>query len=78
VPAPPYNLAFADGSIIGVNDGVILVALKDGHAPPGDYVRKLRTVLPAAFPGSLFYFQPRCAERCADCNSAAPPARMPA
>ena len=58
LPARSYNLAFADGSTIGVNDGVILVALKDGHAPTGDYVRKLRTVLPAAFPGSLFYFQP--------------------
>jgi multidrug efflux pump subunit AcrB len=58
LPARPYNLAFSDGSTIGVNDGVILVALKEGHAPTGDYVRKLRTVLPAAFPGSLFYFQP--------------------
>jgi multidrug efflux pump subunit AcrB len=58
LPARAYNLAFADGSTIGVNDGVILVALKDSHAPTGDYVRKLRTVLPAAFPGSLFYFRP--------------------
>jgi multidrug efflux pump subunit AcrB len=58
LPARAYNLAFADGSTIGINDGVILVALKDGHAPTGDYVRKLRTVLPAAFPGTLFYFQP--------------------
>jgi multidrug efflux pump subunit AcrB len=58
LPARAYNLAFADGSTIGVNDGVILVALKDGHAPTGDYVRKLRTALPAAFPDVLFYFQP--------------------
>jgi multidrug efflux pump subunit AcrB len=58
LPARAYNLAFADGSTIGVNDGVILVALKDGHAPTGDYVRKLRTALPAAFPDTLFYFQP--------------------
>ncbi len=34
------------------------MALKDGHAPTADYVRKLRTVLPAAFPDTLFYFQP--------------------
>ena len=33
LPARAYNLAFADGSTIGVNDGVILVALKEGHAP---------------------------------------------
>ncbi len=58
LPARAYNLAFADGSTIGINDGVILVALKDGHAPTADYVRKLRTVLPAAFPDTLFYFQP--------------------
>jgi multidrug efflux pump subunit AcrB len=58
LPARAYNLAFADGSTIGVNDGVILVALRDGHAPTADYVRKLRTALPAAFPDTLFYFQP--------------------
>ena len=42
LPARAYNLAFADGSTIGVNDGVILVSLKEGHAPTADYVRKLR------------------------------------
>ena len=31
VPQRPYNLAFPDGSTINVNDGVILVSLKDGH-----------------------------------------------
>ena len=34
LPARAYNLAFADGSTIGVNDGVILVALKEGHRRP--------------------------------------------
>ena len=57
LPARAYNLAFTDGSTIGVNDGVILVALKEGHAPTADYVRKLREVLPAAFPEVMFYFQ---------------------
>jgi len=57
LPARLYNLAFTDGSTIGVNDGIILVALKDGHAPTADYVRKLRQVLPAAFPEDTFYFQ---------------------
>ena len=52
-----YNLAFTDGSTIGPNDGVILVALKEGHASTADYVRKLREVLPAAFPEVTFYFQ---------------------
>src|SRR5438105_4822445 len=58
VPARSYNWAFADGTSIAVNDGVIMVALKEGHAPTADYVRKLREVLPAAFPADLFYFQP--------------------
>ena len=58
VPARSYNWAFADGTSIAVNDGVIMVSLKDGHAPTADYVRKLREVLPAGFPADLFYFQP--------------------
>jgi multidrug efflux pump subunit AcrB len=57
LPARSYNLAFSDGSTIGVNDGIILVSLKEGHAPTGDYVRKLRQVLPQAFPEDTFYFQ---------------------
>jgi multidrug efflux pump subunit AcrB len=57
VPQRTYNLAFTDGSTIGANDGVILVALKDGHAPTADYVRRLREALPAAFPSVTFYFQ---------------------
>jgi len=57
LPARPYNLAFSDGSTIGVNDGVILVALKDGHKPTADYIRTLRRELPAAFPEDTFYFQ---------------------
>jgi multidrug efflux pump subunit AcrB len=58
VPARSYNWAFSDGTSIAVNDGVIMASLKDGHAPTADYVRKLREVLPAAFPEDLFYFQP--------------------
>jgi multidrug efflux pump subunit AcrB len=57
VPQRVYNLAFTDGSTINVNDGTILVSLKEGHAPTADYVRKLREALPAAFPSVTFYFQ---------------------
>ena len=57
LPARAYNLAFSDGSTIGPNDGVIQVQLKEGHAPTAGYVRKLREVLPAAFPETTFYFQ---------------------
>ena len=48
-PARSYNLAFADGSTIGVNDGVILVSLKEGHAPTSEYVRKPCTGRSAGF-----------------------------
>jgi multidrug efflux pump subunit AcrB len=58
LPARSYNYAFGDGTAIGVNDGVILIALKEGHAPTATYVSKLRQVLPVAFPESVFYFQP--------------------
>jgi multidrug efflux pump subunit AcrB len=57
LPARAYNLAFADGSTIGINDGVIQIALKEGHKPTADYIKKLREVLPAAFPENVFYFQ---------------------
>ncbi len=57
LPVRVYNLAFADGTTIGVNDGIIQVSLKEEHAPTADYVRKLRQVLPAAFPEDIFYFQ---------------------
>jgi multidrug efflux pump subunit AcrB len=57
LPARAYNLAFADGSTIGINDGIVQVALKEGHKPTSDYVKKLRQVLPASFPEDTFYFQ---------------------
>jgi multidrug efflux pump subunit AcrB len=57
LPARAYNLAFADGSTIGINDGVIQEALKEGYKPTADYIKKLRQVLPAAFPEDVFYFQ---------------------
>jgi multidrug efflux pump subunit AcrB len=57
VPQRTYNLAFPDGSTINVNDGVILISLREGHAPTADYVRQLREALPAAFPSVTFYFQ---------------------
>ncbi len=57
LPARSYNYAFSDGTAMGVNDGVILVALKEGHKPTATYVKKLREALPAEFPENIFYFQ---------------------
>jgi multidrug efflux pump subunit AcrB len=58
LPARTYNLAFTDGTAIGVNDGIIQVALKPGHAPTEDYIKRLRADLPQLFPETMFYFQP--------------------
>jgi multidrug efflux pump subunit AcrB len=58
LPARTYNLAFTDGSTIGVNDGQILVALKEGHAPTNQYIKHLRLLLQKEFPDVLIYFQP--------------------
>jgi multidrug efflux pump subunit AcrB len=57
VPQRVYNLAFTDGSTINVNDGTVLISLKERHAPTAEYVRRLREALPAAFPAVTFYFQ---------------------
>jgi multidrug efflux pump subunit AcrB len=57
LPARNYNLAFSDGTTIGINDGVILVTLKEGHPPTAGYIHKLRQILTAAFPEEVFYFQ---------------------
>jgi multidrug efflux pump subunit AcrB len=58
LPQRTINLAFTDGSTIGVNDGVIQVALKPGHTPTRDYIKQLRAELPTEFPDVRFYFQP--------------------
>jgi multidrug efflux pump subunit AcrB len=58
LPQRTYNLAFTDGTTIGVNDGTIQIQLKEGHGPTASYIRALRDELPAAFPDVQFYFQP--------------------
>jgi multidrug efflux pump subunit AcrB len=58
LPQRLYNLAFTDGSAIGVNDGVIQIQLSEDHEPTAEIIKKLRAELPVAFPDVLFYFQP--------------------
>jgi multidrug efflux pump subunit AcrB len=58
LPQRTYNLAFTDGSAIGVNDGVIQIELADGHPPTDRIIQTLRQRLAADFPDVLFYFQP--------------------
>jgi multidrug efflux pump subunit AcrB len=54
-----FNLAFGDGSMIGVFDGELSVSLNpEHHGRSSDYIRRFREVLPKRFPGVTFYFQP--------------------
>ena len=58
LPASNTNLAYNDNSLVGLNDGQILLSLKDGHRPTAPYVRTLRLKLAQQFPDVTFYFQP--------------------
>lgn len=57
LPARAYNLAFSDGTTIGVNDGVILISLNRRHTPTQELVGRLRETLASDFPEEVFYFQ---------------------
>ena len=58
MPGGGIPLAYIDNGLTGTGDADILVSLKPGHRPTGDYVRRLRTRLNQEFPGVLFYFLP--------------------
>jgi len=58
LPQRVYNLAFTDGTAIGVNDGTIQIELAEDHPPTREIIEKLREKLVAEFPDVLFYFQP--------------------
>ena len=57
IPNGSFNLAFGDGSLTDVQDGEILVSLKEGHRPTAAYRESLRTILHQKFPDATFYFQ---------------------
>ena len=59
LPQRTYNLAFTDGTTIGVNDGIIQIQLSENrHGTTAAYTRQLRDELPSTFPEVQFYFQP--------------------
>ena len=58
IPNSYINLSYNTSGVIGPGDADILVSLKPGHAPTGNYVRKLRERLNREFPGTTFYFLP--------------------
>ena len=56
VPYSGINMSLSEGINISPADGDILIALKEGHAPTPEYVRKLRDLLPKKHPTSTFFF----------------------
>jgi multidrug efflux pump subunit AcrB len=52
------SLAFTPTDNASGMDAEILIALNRGHHPTDGYMRRIRTDLTAAFPGSSIYFQP--------------------
>jgi len=57
IPNGSFNLAFGDGSLTDVQDGEILLSLKEGHHPTEIYRNRLRKVLREKYPDVVFYFQ---------------------
>ncbi len=59
LPTSGINVSYNNGGTIGPFDADILISLnRENHHATGDYIRKLRHDLSAAFPGVSFFFQP--------------------
>jgi multidrug efflux pump subunit AcrB len=56
IPYSGLNLSLSEGAQISSADGEIFIALKEGHAPTAQYVRKLRQVLRREYPEQTFFF----------------------
>lgn len=52
------NQVYNNTGLIGPQDTDIFISLKDGHSPTPRFVKRLREVLPHAFPGTTFSFPP--------------------
>ncbi len=58
LPMTGINMAYSATGTIGPQDGDIQVSLKPVHGDAAEYARRLREVLPSAFPGASFAFLP--------------------
>ncbi len=57
IPYSGINLSLSEGALISSADGQIFIALKEGHRPTADYVRKLRATLNRKkYPDTTFFF----------------------
>ena len=58
LPYSGINLAYSTSAPIGPGDADIFINLTASHKPTADYVRALRSKLPASYPSSIFAFLP--------------------
>jgi CzcA family heavy metal efflux pump len=58
LPVSSINTVYNNTGLIGYQDGDIYVSLNEKHHPTADYIRRLRDILPNAFPGATFSFLP--------------------
>jgi multidrug efflux pump subunit AcrB len=58
LPSSSINTTYNNTGTMGSQDGDFQIALGHEHAPTAEYVRRLRTVLPRAFPDTTFSFPP--------------------
>nr|WP_315426007.1 efflux RND transporter permease subunit [uncultured Albidiferax sp.] len=58
LPPSSINLTYNNTGVSGSHDGDFQIALRKGHLPTADYVKKLREVLPQEFPDTGFWFPP--------------------
>jgi CzcA family heavy metal efflux pump len=58
LPTSSINTVYNNSGLIGYQDGDVYVTLNEDHHPTADYVRRLREILPAKFPGTVFSFLP--------------------
>lgn len=58
LPSSSINTTYNNTGTMGSQDGDFQIALGEEHAPTADYVRRLRDVLPRAFPDTTFSFPP--------------------
>ncbi|MDD2465586.1 MAG: efflux RND transporter permease subunit [Desulfobulbus sp.] len=58
LPPSNINLTYNNTGVMGSQDGDFQIALREGHQPSTEYMRRLREVLPEEFPGVTFSFPP--------------------
>ncbi len=58
LPYSGINTSYSNSGAIGPADADVQVSFTENHRPTIDYVRELRSKLPAEFPGVTFYFLP--------------------